>query len=93
MLSINTHSETLLNHGWQWQALVTHNGQSSTHTFTLSWQDHDHWCGGTVPPSRMVERVVEYCLTRREEPLPLKFDAARARRWFPEIDREIRQCG
>ena len=94
MLSINTHSETLLTRGWQWQVLVSNNGHSTAHTVTLSWHDHDHWCGGTLAPSHMVERVLEYCLARMDQidqPLPPTFDAARARRWFPAIDREIRQ--
>jgi hypothetical protein len=77
-------------HGWSYQVLVHRSEGSEAHTVTLSWRDHDYWCGGASPPSRVVQAVMEY-LVRHETPAwPARFDAARVRRWLPQIDQELR---
>lgn len=76
--------------GWDYRVRVERPGGSSEHTVHLSWADHEHWSGGTVPPSRVVEAVVRYLVAREDRrPLPARFDAATARRWWPELDREL----
>jgi len=77
--------------GWRYGVVVTHaDGHVSTHSVTLAWVDHDHWSGGRLAPSRVVEAVVSYLLNHGHATLPPEFDAARARRLAPEIDREIK---
>jgi hypothetical protein len=90
--SIDVQSEQDIARGWVYEVAVTHSGGLVTrHAVTLSWADHDFWSGGASPPSKVVEAVVSYLITHRNgEGLPPKFDAARARRWYPEIDRELR---
>jgi hypothetical protein len=78
--------------GWAWEVTVEHQGGEMTvHTVMLSWLDHDYWCGGASAPSRVAQAIVEYVLANREQPLPEKFDVARARRWLPRIDRDLRE--
>ncbi len=77
--------------GWRYGVVVTRpDGRVSEHSVTLSWVDHDHWCGGRLAPSRVVEAVVAYLLEAVGGDLPTSFDAARARRIAPGIDRELR---
>jgi len=78
--------------GWSWEVLVEHpGGETTAHALTLSWLDHDYWCGGASAPSRVAQAIIEYVLAHREAPLPECFDAARARRWFPRIDLDLRE--
>lgn len=73
-------------HGWAFRLTLGRPGSEPTeHEMTLSWVDHDHWTGGGTPPSRLAERILSI-LASRIETLPPRFDAARARRWVPEID-------
>lgn len=73
-------------HGWSFRiALDRPNAPTTEHMMTLSWVDHDHWTGGSTPPSRLAERLMTLLATRVAD-LPPSFDAARARRWMPEID-------
>jgi hypothetical protein len=37
-----------------------------------------------------MQAVMEFLLRHESPPLPPKFDAARVRRWLPQIDQEIR---
>jgi len=57
---------------------------------TLAWIDHDYWSGGRCAPSKVIQALVEYVLRHETPPLPAAFDAARARRWLPQIDMELR---
>lgn len=89
-VSVLTEEET--GRGWKYRVRVGRDapGEAATeHEVTLAWVDHEHWCAGRVPPSATVETVVRY-LVEHSHPLPARFDAAAARRWFPRIDREIR---
>ena len=73
-------------HGWSFRiALQRPDAPTAEHRMTLSWVDHDHWTGGSTPPSRLAERLMAILATRITD-LPPQFDAARARRWMPEID-------
>ncbi|TVQ63198.1 MAG: hypothetical protein EA378_02595 [Phycisphaerales bacterium] len=62
------------------------------HEVRLDWADHDHWSGGTISPSRVVEAVLACVLEHKAEAalpegeLPHKFDLATTRRWLPTID-------
>ncbi len=82
-------SEQEASHGWTFEvSLRTPKGESQ-HTVTMSWRDHDYWCGGSVGPSRVVCAVVEYVAMNMQHELPAKFDASTARRWTPHIDKEL----
>ncbi|MBL8761128.1 MAG: hypothetical protein JNL50_07480 [Phycisphaerae bacterium] len=81
--------------GWRYEVHVTHaDGTRSEHWVTLAWVDHDHWCGGRLAPSRVVEMVLEYLLEKGTPvSFPAAFDAARARRWIPAIDQDLKCAG
>jgi hypothetical protein len=72
---------------------------TTRHTITLSWVDHEHWCGGIKAPSKVIEALVGALVAREGEPmasgaafeLPSRFDAATARRWFCTLDDELTQ--
>jgi hypothetical protein len=76
--------------GWSYLVIVHRPAGPSEYTVTLSWRDHDYWSGGASAPSRVVQAVMEYILRHETPALPLRFDAARARRWLPRIDQELR---
>ncbi len=78
--------------GWSYTVQVNHDdGRQTQHTVTMAWVDHEHWCGGRLAPSKVIEAVVGYLIEHRDTtPLPPAFDAARARRWFPDIDEALR---
>lgn len=81
--------------GWRYDVRITlADGTRSDHRVTLAWVDHDHWCGGRLAPSRVVEMVLEYLLDKGTPiRFPPAFDAARARRWIPAIDQDLRCAG
>ena len=93
---IEVGTETATPGGWTYAVtLVGHKG-SSSHTVTLSWHDHDYWCGGAIAPSRMLERLLALVAAHLGEgdtpkTLPERFDAATARRWLPDLDEVLRQ--
>jgi hypothetical protein len=76
--------------GWSYLVLVHRARGADEYTVTLSWRDHDYWCGGALAPSRVMQAVMEYLLKHECPALPSRFDAARARRLLPRIDQEIR---
>lgn len=88
---LEIHNEREIPRGWTY-ALVMHHPDASVtrHEVSLAWSDHDYWSGGRLAPSATVEHVLT-CLTHSCPSLllPAKFDLARARRWHPEIDREL----
>lgn len=93
MAAIVVQTEQEAQRGWSYTLQVRHDdGTHTDHVVTLAWVDHEHWCGGRLAPSRVIEAVVGYVLDHRDSaPLPPSFDAARARRWFPEIDEALRE--
>jgi hypothetical protein len=94
-VDVRTEEET--EHGWRYHVFVQQAGAPPVeHIVLLSWVDHEHWSGGRFPPSRVVERLVQLLIEHGgvehgARPLPPTFDASTARRWFPEIDREMAQ--
>jgi hypothetical protein len=76
--------------GWSYAVVVHRENGPASHTVTLSWRDHDYWCGGASSPSRVIQAVLEFTLRHETPPFPRKFDAARVRRWLPQIDQELR---
>jgi hypothetical protein len=83
--------ERELARGWAYDVVVhTEGTPPSRHTVTLAWCDHDYWSGGRSSPWKVVQAVLEYALERAAPAFPAAFDAARVRRWLPEIDTELR---
>ena len=76
--------------GWSYLVLVHRAGGADEYTVTLSWRDHDFWCGGASAPSRVMQALMEYLLRHETPAWPSRFDAARVRRWLPRIDQELR---
>lgn len=96
--SVDIGQETETAAGWKYEVLIRRPGQEQTsHSVSLSWVDHDYWSGGRLPPSQVVEAVLRYALEHDGDPVrgammnwPTHFDAARIRRWFPQMDEELR---
>ena len=92
IVSIQTEREHA--HGWVYEVTIEHaDGVREHHTVTLAWCDHDFWSGGRIAPSRVLQTVLEYAMGQMrssDRPLPVKFDAARLRRLFPNLDAEVR---
>ncbi len=83
-------AETESGFGWRYDVtLAWADGSTSEHVATLSWADHDHLCGGSAAPSRVMEAVIRYALERGRRELPGRFDASTVRRWCPAMDSEL----
>lgn len=89
--SVEVIREEEIQRGWRYTLAVRREGAPETrHEVTLSWADHEFWCGGRLPPSRVVETVVGYFVARAaDREVPPRFDAATVRRWFPEVDAQF----
>jgi hypothetical protein len=92
--------ETPSQHGWEYRVLIEHADGSAfaiagptAHAVTLSFADHDYWSGGSVAPSRLIAQVLEYATEHLRVPLPRRFDAAKVRRWLPQLDSHLRRSG
>ena len=93
--------------GWSYRVVVGAGEENSTeHEVTLSWVDHNYWCGGTQAPSVTAERVLEELLramdcreiaeafpARFGEELPARFDLSLARRLVRGLDASMRRAG
>jgi hypothetical protein len=89
--------------GWTCVVRVASGHDESDHEIKLAWCDHDFWTGGTASPGDLAERLVRFLVEARVSPehpdaaipwpLPAKFDAAKARRWCPAVDSELRAVG
>lgn len=80
--------------GWSFVAQIDRGGVVTRHTVLLSWVDHDHWTGGSTTPSSLVRRLVTLLVTAPGVPeLPPRFDAAKARRWVPDLDDRLMGMG
>lgn len=75
--------------GWRYAVTIRRSDIETEHDVTLAWVDHDHWCGGAVSPGRVVEAVIRFAAARRA--LPAQFDCSTVRRWYPELDAELRE--
>ncbi len=90
-VEVEIREEREIDHGWWYEVAVRRpNHAEDVYEITLSWRDHDFWCGGAIAPSRVVRAVVEYALAHETPAFPATFDAARVRRWLPRIDEELR---
>ncbi|GIK18199.1 MAG: hypothetical protein DYG93_02885 [Leptolyngbya sp. PLA2] len=90
MSLVQVGAETETDRGWSYEVRVAAPGGGVTrHVVTLAWVDHDYWCGGTRPPSEVIERLVTFVAGRIRAGLPERFDAATARRWLPDVDTEM----
>jgi hypothetical protein len=89
--SIRVETEQETDQGWTYQVRIERDGRATTHTITLAWVDCEHWAGGRYPPSRVIEALVGLLVERESQrPIPDKFDAATARRWWPDLDGLLR---
>ena len=94
--SIDVGIETTTSQGWSYEVTLTTAKGPSAHEVTLSWHDHDYWCGGAIAPSRLLERLLGLLLKNLGQgatpaSLPDRFDCATARRWLPDLDDQLRQ--
>lgn len=95
--AIEVGTETASPRGWVYEVTLTNaRGVTTQHAVTLCWHDHDYWCGGSIAPSRLVERllaVLTQHLGKGHAPatLPPRFDCTTARRWLPEMDDWLRE--
>ena len=91
MPEINIESERDERRGWGYSVTVSRDGGvRSEHSVTLAWVDHDYWCGGRCPPSRVVEALFQVLVAHeQDQPIPPRFDASTARRWMPLLDSEM----
>jgi hypothetical protein len=94
MAEIEIGPETEGKNNWSYQVSVFDAGQRHAYAVTLSFQDYDLWCHGTLPPSKVVEKAFKFLLER--EPageIMRKFDCSVIRRYFPEVDAELPKMG
>lgn len=84
---IDTEQES--SRGWEYVARVQRDGAESRHVVLLAWSDHDHWSGGTVPPSRVVEALLRIAGDHLAT-IPVRFDASTLRRLIPDLDASVR---
>jgi len=90
MPEIRLGQETETGRGWHYSLdIAWPDGSASSHQSTLSWADHDHLCGGTQAPSRVMEAVIRFALDNLKASLPGKFDTSTVRRWCPALDSEL----
>ncbi|HRQ72416.1 MAG TPA: hypothetical protein PLU35_05235 [Phycisphaerales bacterium] len=93
MSVVQVGAETETDRGWSYEVRIAAPGGAFTrHEVTIAWVDHDYWCGGTRPPSEVIERLMTLVVGRLATRLPTRFDAATARRWMPDLDAEMMQA-
>lgn len=89
MALVRVENERETPQGWRYHVVVERQGAAiSEHEVALAWVDHEHWCGGRVAPSMVVERLFGVLLEHGDE-IPARFDAATARRWFRDLDEDL----
>lgn len=89
--------------GWLCTVSVSDAQGQREHEVRLAWCDHDYWSGGAQAPGDLTQRLVKLLIEARGStlhvdsavpwPLPAKFDAAKARRWCPSLDDDLRHAG
>ena len=90
--TVDVRTEIDTGQGWEFEVVLTRPGFGmSVHTVHLSWQDYDLWSRGAHPPVRVIEALLTYLLDHDgEAALRDKFDAARVRRFLPDVDKAMR---
>lgn len=91
MSVIRVGSERESTAGWRFEVHVRADegmgSESSRHEVSLSWADYEHWSHGAHAPARVVDAVMRFLLDRvGYDDIAARFDAARVRRRFPEVD-------
>ena len=71
--------------GWQYTVELQGAKALTEHVLTLSWVDHDYWCGGCAAPSETLRRVID-AFSRSPLPVPTKADCSTLRRLYPRLD-------
>ena len=91
MAKVDIQTELESGRGWEYHAKVSRGaGNDTEHIVKLAWVDHEHWSGGRVPPSKVIESLLEFLVEREEKhAIPASFDASTVRRWHPEVDQEL----
>lgn len=92
--------------GWRYRLEWTCGGATTAHEVSLSWVDHNYWCGGAQAPSATAEQVLgalieaigrgKVCTSCRsilEGVLPGRFDLSIVRRIVPDLDTGLRRVG
>ncbi len=83
-------TETEERSGWAFQVEIERAEGVSSHLVRLGWADYDYWSHGMSSPARVIESLVRYLVEHKSATLSRQvFDAARARREFPEIDQML----
>ncbi|MBI1371104.1 MAG: hypothetical protein GC162_20940 [Planctomycetes bacterium] len=91
MANVDVKTEEDTGHGWKFQVAVDEDGRRHDFDVTLNWADYDLWCHGQVSPERVIKAAFAFLLSR--EPVGAimrKFDCAVIRRYFPEVDKELK---
>lgn len=94
LILVQTETDNPQSKCWDYTVRIEHGTSPATqHQIRLAWVDHEHWSGGRIAPSKVLQTVIEHLISHgMEAQLPAKFDAAKARRWIPGIDQELRQA-
>lgn len=83
-------SEAEHGRGWLFVAEIdpeAAGGSPRRREVTLSWADHERWCGGAKPPCDIAERVLRFAIGRGLlDRLGERFDCSTVRRLAPEIE-------
>ncbi|MGH7242604.1 MAG: hypothetical protein ACREJD_04235 [Phycisphaerales bacterium] len=93
--------------GWSYRVVVdAPEADPTEHEVTLSWVDHNYWCGGIQAPSVTAEQVLgtlfdavrngTICDGLRDSfggRLPTQFDLSLARRIVPSLDAKLKRVG
>ncbi|MEL6330557.1 MAG: hypothetical protein AAFR38_12940 [Planctomycetota bacterium] len=83
--------ETDTPRGWAFEIDVETDAGRRRHEVSMSYADHDHWSGGSRPPSAVIKDVLLLLASRvPPDKLPERFDAALARRLVDGFDRLLR---
>lgn len=74
--------------GWLYTLSIEwDDGTRSDHELTISWVDHEHIVGGTIPPSVIAKVAAKIAAEQIGKPtLPARFDLSTLRRAIPDFE-------
>ncbi|MHB1156200.1 MAG: hypothetical protein ACYC26_05100 [Phycisphaerales bacterium] len=88
---IHVKTETQAQRGWIFAVEILDDGQTRDYTVSLDWSDYDLWSHGRVAPEKVIDAAFRFLLQREPASAILpKFDCALIRRYFPEIDTQLK---